>query len=211
MFTLPIYNLKGEKSSKKISLPRSIFEVETNQDLLHQVITSTLSRQRKSKASVKKRSEVSGGGRKPWRQKGTGRARAGTIRSPLWRGGGVVFGPKTERNYKKEIPKKMKRKVFFSILTDKLKDNKILILEDFKIKEMKTKKMLKILEKIPFLKSALILLPQKDLNIQRSCTNIPGVKAVSLERVNILDILNYNYLLITKEALKKLEEKYGKV
>jgi len=215
MANLPVYNLKGEKTEKKVNLPDVLVEEKINSDLVYQVVVSMLSNQRKSRASVKTRGEVRGGGRKPWRQKHTGRARAGSIRSPIWRGGGVVFGPTTEKNYQKDIPFKIKRKTLLVILSQKAKENKIYIVEKFDFKEPKTKKMVEFLERFfqnneSFPKSVLIVLSAKDRNIQKSCSNIPNVRAIPLDSLNVLDLMNFEVLLIEQEALKKLEEKYGK-
>lgn len=215
MANLTVYNLKGEKTEKKVKLPDFLVDEKINSDLVYQVVVSMLSNQRKSRASVKTRGEVRGGGRKPWRQKHTGRARAGSIRSPIWRGGGVVFGPTPEKNYQKDIPFKIKRKTLLGILSQKVKENKIYIVEKFDFKEPKTKKMVDFLERFfqnneSFPKSVLIVLSAKDRNVQKSCSNIPNVRAIPLDSLNVLDLMKFEVLLIEQEALKKLEEKYGK-
>lgn len=215
MKVLPIYNLKGEKTEKKVQLPEDLIVDSVDSDLVYQVVVSMFSNQRKSRASTKTRDEVRGGGRKPWRQKGTGRARAGSIRSPLWRGGGVVFGPTPEKNYKKDIPFNMKRKVFLGILNEKLNNNKVFLLEKIEFDQPKTKKMIEFLNKFfqkesDFPKSILIILSEKKPKIQKSCSNIPNVWAVPIDSLNLLDLMKFDVLFIESEALKKIEERYAR-
>lgn len=147
---VPVYNQKGEKVSEAL-LPKEIFAIKMNSDLVHQVVLSQVANRRQITAKVKDRSEVRGGGRKPWRQKGTGRARVGSTRSPIWRGGGVTFGPTTEKVFKKRIPKKMRKKALFMVLSAKAKENLLLVLDNLKIEKPKTKSMAEILNKL-FLK-----------------------------------------------------------
>ena len=154
-----------------------------------------------------------GGGRKPWRQKGTGRARHGSIRSPIWRSGGATFGPTKERVFKKRVNKKMKQKALFMVLTSKYKDNELILLDKLEIKEPKTKLMAEILENIlkKKTKSALIVTPKKNENIIRANKNIPYSKTLRADSLNILDLLSFKYLLMPKEAIKVIEETYGTV
>src|SRR3989344_1341683 len=143
-----VYNEKGEVTGSTV-LPKEIFQVPMNADLVHQVFISHTANQRQNSAHTKNRSEVRGGGRKPWRQKGTGRARHGSIRSPLWKGGGVTFGPRNEKNWQKDIPKKMKKKALFMVLSEKVKNNLLVILDALEIQSQKTKEMAKIINKLP--------------------------------------------------------------
>ncbi len=205
-----VYNQKGQEIGQ-IKLPKEIFEVPMNPDLVHQVVLSQTSNRRRVIAKAKDRSEVRGGGKKPWRQKGTGRARHGSIRSPLWKGGGVTFGPRTERVFKKIIPKKMRRKALFMVLSVKAKENLILILDELKIEKVKTKVMSELLNKL-FLKksSGLVVLPQKDDKIILSARNIPKVATLQAKDLNVLDLLSYKYILMPKEAIKIIKDTFLK-
>ena len=211
--TLPVYNQKGEKI-EEIELNPEIFGVKFNPDLVHQVVVSYLANQRHPCAHTKTRAEVKGGGSKPWPQKGTGRARHGSIRSPLWVGGGVTFGPRKEKKYEKRIPKKMKRKALFCVLSQKLKDKEIFVLDKFESFEEKpkTKKMLEILKNIfkekP--KSLLLVLAKKQENVLLSARNLPKTKIILADSLNALDLLNFKYLLIEKEAFSVIEKTFLK-
>ncbi len=206
---VPLYNQKKEKI-KEIVLPKEIFEVPLNEDLVHQVVLVQRSAQRQNTAKVKDRSEVSGGGRKPWRQKGTGRARAGSIRSPLWRGGGVTFGPTTERVYKKKIPKKMRRKALFMVLSEKAKRGLIYVLEDLSLKEIKTKIAKQILERFVKDESCLIVLPEVDRKIILSFRNIPKVETIQARDLNVLTLLSFKYLLILYPSIQVIKDTFFK-
>lgn len=203
-----LYNQQGEKIDE-IDLPKEIFEVPMNSDLVHQVAVSQMANRRQVSAHTKDRSDVRGGGAKPWRQKGTGRARHGSIRSPIWKGGGVTFGPRKDKVFKKIIPKKMRRKALFMVLSAKLKDNSVLVLDELKIEKPKTKIMFDILNKL-FLKkgSSLVVLAKKDENIIKSVDNIPKVDTIQARELNVLDMLNYKYLLMPKEAIKVIEDTF---
>src|SRR6056297_1895265 len=187
-----VYNQKGEKV-EDINLAYHIFGVEIKKDLVHQAATTQMGNERKVLAHTKQRSEVRGGGRKPWRQKGTGRARAGTIRSPIWAGGGITFGPTNSRNFKKDINKKMKRKALFMALSDRLSNNNLVVLDKFDIKECKTKTVDNILQKLEkkILKdknnkrSVLVILPEPEEKVERSGRNLPGVKIINSDNINI--------------------------
>ncbi len=203
---IDIYNIQGKKK-EKINLSPAVFDVEINPHLLHQVVTVQMANAKKSTASTKTRGERRGGGAKPWRQKGTGRARAGSIRSPIWRGGGVVFGPRVEHSLKK-IPKKMKQKAILGMLSDKVKKNKMIILDKLEIDKPKTKQMVSILEKLPISESVLLLLQNNNENIKKSTRNIPNVKILQIDCLNVLDLLRYNSLILTKEGVKRIEERY---
>lgn len=245
-----VYNQKGE-SVGEMKLSDKIFGVKANEVLMHQVVVAQMANKRQVLAHTKGRGEVRGGGRKPWRQKGTGRARAGSSRSPIWKGGGVTFGPKKDRNFSKNINKKMRQKVMFIILSDKVKSESLVVLDGLKMGEYKTKAfdgMLKGLKKAQegikreegkkgvktpaspaasqggqkhentktqkqkdkkMKRSVLIVNDKKDEKVKYSGRNLAGVKIVNLENINILDLLKYRDLVLTKEAVKKIEEVYN--
>lgn len=203
-----IYNLSG-KESGVIELPESMFSLKWNGDLVYQVTYSMLSNARKPIADTKDRSEVSGGGKKPWRQKGTGRARHGSRRSPIWIGGGVTHGPLAEKNFARKVNKKMKTKALFTVLSKKLKDGEIVLVDSFAFAEPKTKEaksglanLAKIdnLNKINYDKGrrALILLPTKDELVEKSFRNLKSSQVMDIKDVNLLDLLNYKYLVIAE-------------
>jgi len=201
-----VYNQEG-KETEAVLLPKDIFEVKMNPDLVHQVVSSQMANRRKTLAHAKDRSEVSGGGRKPWRQKGTGRARHGSIRSPLWKGGGVTFGPTKERVFKKKINKKAKKQALFMVLSAKAKSNSILILDlDFKQIPAKTKQMAEFLKKFPLKGSVLIALPKKDENFIRVTKNIPQIETLEARNLNALDMLSFKHLILPKESIKIIKE-----
>lgn len=210
-----IFNQEGEKIGK-IDLPEEIFGIEFNPDLVHQVVVAQMANKRTPIAHTKTRAEVSGGGRKPWPQKGLGRARHGSIRSPIWKGGGVVFGPRKEKVFKKKIPKKMKRKALFCVLSEKMRQNLLLIFETLKIEKPKTKLFSTFLkkwkEKIENFdgKSILIAIPKKEKNIILATRNLPRVKTVLVENLNVLDLLSFKYLILTKEGIEILKERFLK-
>jgi len=205
-----IYNQMGEEVGKTL-LPKEVFDVKLNSDLVHQVVVSQLANRRRVIAHTKDRAEVSGGGRKPWRQKGTGRARHGSIRSPLWRHGGVTFGPTKEKVFKKEIPKKMRRKALFMVLSAKVKNNLLIILDELKLEKAKTKFLAQLIEnwklKIEnFGKgNILIILPEMDKNIILAARNLPNVQTIQAKDLNCLDLLSFKYLVIPKEAVKVIK------
>lgn len=201
-----LYNQNGEKVGR-IELPTGVFNLKWNPDLIHQVVTSMQSNLRRPVAHAKSRGEVRGGGRKPWRQKGTGRARHGSIRSPLWRGGGVTHGPLKEKDYSKKINKKMKKKAFFIVLSQKLRDNEILFLDKIALSRPKTKEANEIIKKISQVSGfekllnkktnrAMIALPKKELEIKRSFQNLPGLEVAETRNINVLDLLTYKYLIL---------------
>jgi len=205
-----VYNLEGEKVGMTL-LPKEIFEVKVNPDLIHQVVVSQMTNRRSVIAHTKGRGEVRGGGRKPWRQKGTGRARHGSIRSPLWRGGGVTFGPTKERVFKKKINKKIKRKALFMALSAKAKNNLLIILDKLELDRAKTKLMTKILEKLPCdNKSSLIALPTIDKNIILATRNLPRIETIEARNLNCLDLLSFKYLIMPKESIKVIKEIFAK-
>ena len=207
---LPLYNQQGKKIDE-ILLPKEIFEVPMNPDLVHQVVVCQIANRRQKIAKTKDRSEVRGGGRKPWRQKGTGRARHGSIRSPIWRKGGVTFGPTGREVFKKIIPKKMRRKALFMVLSAKAKENLIFVLDNLKIEKPKTKFMIEILDKL-FLKkgSGLLVLPKIDKNIILASRNISKIDPIQAKDLNALDLLNYKYIIMPKEAIEVIKETFIK-
>jgi len=207
---VPTYNQKGEKIGQT-RLPSEIFDVKINPDLVHQVVVSQMANRRKVIAHTKDRGEVRGGGRKPWRQKGTGRARHGSIRSPLWRGGGVTFGPTKERVFKKIIPKKMRRKALFIVLSGKVKNNLLILLDELKIEQSKTKLIAEILKRLPCRQeSTLITLPDYDKNLILAARNVPKVATLCSRDLNALDLLTFKYLVMPKESIKVIKETFLK-
>lgn len=199
-----VCNGEGERISE-IDLNESLFGVEPNRTLLRSAIISHLARARQGTVGVKTRAEVSGGGRKPWRQKGLGRARQGTIRSPLWRHGGVAFGPRA-RDYGWYLPKQSRVKALLSALSAKAQDGRIFVIKELKLEKPRTRQIWQILKKLGAEKSALIVTEDKDPNVVLSARNIPGVSVSTVKEMNVYDIMARRYLLITDGALKKLEE-----
>lgn len=191
-------------------LPSEVFEVEMNQDVIHQVMISQAANKKKPVAHTKGRGEVSGGGKKPWRQKGTGRARHGSTRSPIWRHGGVAFGPTKEKVFKQKINKKMKRKALLMVLSAKAKDNFLVLLDKLEIGQFKTKLMVEILKNLPIHGSCLIALPGIDKNTILSARNLSNIETVQAKDLNILDLLNFKYLLMPKESIKVIQETFIK-
>ncbi|MGB3988361.1 MAG: 50S ribosomal protein L4 [Minisyncoccales bacterium] len=205
-----LYNQKGEKVGKT-DLPDEIFNVEINSDLLHQVIVSQMANKRQSSAHTKDRGDVSGGGKKPWRQKGTGRARHGSRRSPIWVGGGVTFGPKSEKNYKKTIPQKMKRKALFMALSSKVNDDELILIDDLGMKEPQARIAQSILEKLPLSdKSGLVVLSEPDKNIVLSFRNIPKTESIQAKDLTALNILSFKKLIMTPDSVVKIKETFLK-
>lgn len=206
---IDVYSQKGEKTGQ-VELPKEIFDVKLSKDLLHQVAVSQMANRRQGNAHTKDRGDVSGGGKKPWRQKGTGRARVGSTRSPLWRGGGVTFGPTNEKVYKKVVPKKIKRAALFMALTEKAKNNLVILIEDLKIKTAKTKLAATILEKMPSnSKTTLIALPNVDKDFILASRNIEKIKVMQVKDLNALDVLNNKYLIMSKESIEVMKKTYG--
>jgi len=203
-----VINQKGEKL-KETLLPKEIFEIKSNNDLIHQVVVSQMSNRRKSIAHTKDRGEVSGGGRKPWRQKGLGKARHGSIRSPIWIGGGVTFGPRKEKIFKKIIPRKMRKLAMFMVLSLKAKNNLLIVLDDLKINEPKTKLMAEILNKLPLKKeSSLIVLPELNKNIISAARNIPYIRTIQARDLNCLDLMSFKYLIMPKASIKIIQKTF---
>lgn len=210
-----IYNQNGEVAGS-VNLPKEIFEVKFNADLVHQVAVSLMANRRQISAHTKTRGEVRGGGKKPWRQKGTGRARHGSIRSPLWKGGGITFGPRNDKVYSKDIPKKMRKKALFMALSAKAKNNQLVILDklepfDVAHGKPKTKVMAKIFSTLPCKEqSTLIALPDYDKKVFLSARNIKKTAIQEARNLNVLDLLNSKYLLLTKESIKTIKNTFAK-
>jgi len=224
---LPVYNQNAE-SIGEMELSPKVFGVKANTALVHQAVVAQMANKRQVLAHTKDRGEVRGGGRKPWRQKGTGRARHGSIRSPIWVGGGITFGPRKDRNFKKNINQKMKKKAIFMALSDKVANAKMVVLDKLEVGEYKTKifnEILKNIEtKILFVaavkdkageakiakkkiaRNILMIIADKDDKIKYSSRNLVGVKLINLANINLVDILKYKYLILTKEVIKKIEE-----
>ncbi|ABS72565.1 50S ribosomal protein L4 [Bacillus sp. L381] len=199
-----LYNQNGSTAGD-IELNASVFGIEPNESVVFDAILMQRASLRQGSHKVKNRSEVRGGGRKPWRQKGTGRARQGSIRSPQWRGGGVVFGP-TPRSYSYKLPKKVRRLAIKSVLSSKVNDNNIIVLEDLTLDTVKTKEMAAILKGLSVEKKALIVTADANEAVSLSARNIPGVTVVQANGINVLDVVNHEKLLITKAAVEKVEE-----
>ncbi|NLG86381.1 MAG: 50S ribosomal protein L4 [Firmicutes bacterium] len=206
MPTVPVYNLNGETVGD-ITLTDDVFAVPMNAGLLHQSMVRHLANQRLGTVSTKTRSEVSGGGRKPWRQKGTGRARAGSTRSPLWRHGGITFGPKP-RKYTKGMPRKMRRLAVKVALSEKVRQGDFTVVENWDLPAPKTKEMAKVLSNLGATK-ALIVTAGPDENVQRSARNIPGVETLEVAALNVYDILGHDRLIIARDAVERVEEVLG--
>ena len=206
MATVAVYNIEG-KEVDKLELNDNVFGVEINEHLVHLAVVSQLANSRQGTQSAKTRSEVSGGGRKPWRQKGTGHARQGSTRSPQWTGGGVVFAPKP-RDYSFKMNKKEKRIALLSALSSKVADNKIVVLDAFNLDEVKTKKFAEVMSNLKVDK-ALVVIEGENKNVVLSGRNIPTVKVSATNEINTYDVLKYETLVVTKAAVEKLEEVYA--
>lgn len=204
---IDIYDIEGKKVND-VELNEDIFGIIPNEELVHSVIVNYLANQRQGTQSTKTRAEVRGGGKKPWRQKGTGRARQGSIRAPHWVGGGIALGPKP-RSYSYKLNKKEKRLAIKSCLSSKVIENELTVVDKIELKEIKTKEVAKMLNNLKLAGKTLILLPEKNEVIQKSARNIEGVKTLSVNTINAYDLVNYNNLVITLDTVKKLEEVYA--
>jgi len=211
---IKIYNDKVDQLGEE-KLPKNVFGLELNESLVHQAMVAQMGNERQVLAHTKSRSEVRGGGKKPWNQKGTGRARAGSSRSPIWIGGGVTFGPTKNRNFKKDINRKMRQKAINIVLSDRVRSNNFIILEKLELKEFKTSlvnKMIlnfekKVIDDKKRKRSILLIGDTKNEKVKYSVRNLEGLKFINLDNINILDLLKYRNLIITKDAVKKLSEK----
>ena len=206
MLKVDVLDMKGKKV-KDIELNENVFGIDVNDIVVHTALVNFLANQRQGTQSTKTRAEVRGGGRKPWRQKGTGRARQGSIRAPQWMKGGIALGPKP-RSYKYAIPKKMRKLALKSVLTSKVEEKELIVVDKLELKEIKTKEMVKVLNNLNT-KKALIVLSEKNLNVQASARNIENVKTTLVNTINVFDLLKYDNLVVTEDAIKKLEEVYA--
>lgn len=204
MPVVAVYSTNGEQVGE-MQLSDKVFGEQINEAVIHEVVVNQMANQRVGTSSTKSRGEVRGGGRKPWRQKGTGRARAGSRRSPLWRGGGVVFGPKP-RDYSYSLPKKVRRLAFRSALSAKLAEDKMVVLEELDFEEPKTKKMVEILKRFSADKKAVVVTASKNENVEKSARNIPGVLPRTSDRLSVLDLVTYDKLVLTRDAVARLQE-----
>ena len=203
-----LLNIKGEKAGE-LEVSDKIFGIAWNSDLVHQVTTIQQGNQRQLSAKVKDRGAVRGGGKKPWRQKGTGRARHGSTRSPIWKGGGVTHGPTAERNYKRKLNLKMRKKALFSTLSEKFRQNEVLLLDSLKLENGKTKELAKIFQGLPSgTKSTLLILPNMDTNLIRGARNIPYLKTVQARELSVLHLTQVTFVVLTKESLQILEKTF---
>lgn len=202
-----VHNMAG-KTVSEVELRDDIFGLEPHEAVMHQALVRQLANARQGTASTKTRGQVSGGGRKPWRQKGTGRARQGSIRAPHWKGGGVVFGPHP-RSYRQRMPRKMRRLALKSALSVKAAEGSIVLVDDLVVAAPRTKDMLGVLDNLNVESSALILLPERDWNVEKSVSNIPDVKTLRTTCLNVIDILNYETLILPVKALESIEQFLG--
>jgi len=202
---------KENNKAGKIDLPERIFGVKWNPDLVHQALLTQMANGRFPWAHAKGRGEVRGGGKKPWRQKGTGRARHGSIRSPIWKGGGVTFGPLKEKIFAKKINKKMRQLAIFSLLSKKLKDGELKVIDEFKVETKKTKEWAKVLKSVLNQKPSALLVPgTAKKEVHQAVTNLKNVKAISPHSLNVYDLAKYKNIILEKEAVAEMEKHYTK-
>ncbi len=206
MAKLDVYNMEGAVTGS-IELSDDIFGIEPNQDVLHRVVLNQLANRRQGTHSTKTRSEVRGGGKRPYRQKGTGRARHGSTRSAQYVGGGIIFGPKP-RDYSYTLPKKVRRLAMKSALSGKVAASSVIVVDKLELSEIKTKTMVKVLEKLGADKSALVVTAARDENVEKSTRNIANIKTALVNTINVYDILKYDKFVITEEAVRKVQEVY---
>lgn len=207
MPSIDVYNIEGKKV-KKVDLKEEIFGIEPNEAVVHSVLVNYLANQRQGTQSTKTRAEVRGGGRKPWRQKGTGRARQGSIRAPQWIKGGIALGPKP-RSYKYRVNKKEKQLAIKSLLSSKVLENDLVVVDKFDFKEIKTKQMVSAMKNLKVEGKTFIVLPASNENVQKSARNIENVKTGSVNTINVYDLLKYKKLVLTVDTIKKIEEVYA--
>lgn len=206
MANVSVFNMEG-KEVGSMELSDAVFGVEINEHLVHMAVVQQLANKRQGTQKAKTRSEVRGGGRKPWRQKGTGHARQGSTRSPQWTGGGVVFAP-TPRDYSFKLNKKEKRIALKSVLTSKVQEGKLIVLDELKLEGIKTKKFVEILNNLK-VEKALVVISDNDLNIVASAKNVPTVRTASTATINVFDLLKYNTVVVSKAAVETIEEVYA--
>ena len=204
---IDVYDIKGKKVSD-VELAESVFGIEPNEAIVHSVLVNYLANQRQGTQSTKTRAEVRGGGKKPWRQKGTGRARQGSIRAPQWIKGGIALGPKP-RSYKYTVNKKEKRLAIKSVLSSKVLEKELTVVDKLELKEIKTKTMVKALTDLKVSGKTLIILPESNKNVLMSSRNIEGVKTIVANNINVFDLLKYTNLILPVDTVKKLEEVYA--
>jgi large subunit ribosomal protein L4 len=204
-----VYNLEG-KEIEKLELSDAVFGLKKNDDLIHQAFVAIAANNRQALAHTKNRGERAGSGIKPWKQKGTGRARVGSVRSPLWKKGGIVFGPRNVRNYDQKINKKMNAQAIMMVLSAKLKDNELMIVDAFSFAEKKTKEVVKALKNLKIEGRTLIAYSQTEKDLRPLSRNIEKTSNIISDQLNVADMLNNKYVLMSKESVKMLEEKYGK-
>lgn len=207
MAKVNVYNQEG-KVTGDIELNPKFFEVKVNPALVHEVVVAQLANARHPIANTKTRGEVRGGGKKPWKQKGTGRARQGSIRSPQWVGGGIAFGPRGERNFTVKVNRKAKQKALFMSLSDKVNDGKLVVLEAFAPKEVKTKYAAQLFTKLPITRKALVVIPKSDANLLRMVRNLQNIKLVTVNSLNLADVVNYQTLVFWKDTVPAFETLY---
>ena len=207
MAKIEVINVEGKKV-KELTLNDSVFGIEPNMNVVHSVILNYLANQRQGTQNTKTRAEVAGGGRKPWRQKGTGRARQGSIRAPQWIKGGIALGPKP-RSYKYKINKKERALAVRSVLSAKLAENELVVVDQFGLNEIKTAEFVKVLNNIKVEGKSLVVISENDVNVQKSARNIKGVKTTIVDTMTVYDILNAKSLVMTEDAIKKIEEVYA--
>ena len=202
-----VYDINGKKVSD-VELNEKVFGIEPNETIVHSVLVNYLANQRQGTQSTKTRSEVRGGGRKPWRQKGTGRARQGSIRAPQWIKGGIALGPKP-RSYRYSVNKKEKRLAIRSVLSSKVLENELTVVDTLNLKEIKTKSMVKAFSDLKVSGKTLVILPEKNINVQASTNNIKDAKVILVNEINIYDLLKYTNLVLPLDSVKKIEEVYA--
>ena len=204
---IDVYDIKGKKVSD-VELNENVFGIEPNENIVHEVLINYLANQRQGTQSTKTRSEVRGGGRKPWRQKGTGRARQGSIRAPQWIKGGIALGSKP-RSYRYSLNKKEKQLAIKSVLSSKVLEKELTVVDKLELKEIKTKSMVKAFADLKLTGKTLVVLPEKNLNIQASTNNIEGAKTILVNEINVYDLLKYTNLVLPLDTVKKIEEVYA--
>lgn len=209
MAKISVYNLEG-KEVEKLDLADSVFSVPKNNDLVHQVAVAISGNGRQPLAHTKNRGERAGSGRKPWKQKGTGRARVGSVRSPLWKKGGVTFGPRNDRNYDRKVNKKMRSKAVSIVLSGKVRDNELIVIDKFNLKEKKTKMFAEAIDRLKIKGKILMAFSPEEKDLRLASRNLKVVKNVLVNQLNVMDMLQSKNLLMSKESVKYLEEKYSK-
>lgn len=205
----PYYNQAGERTKESV-LPKELFGQEAKPELIHQVVVAQQANRRRLIASTKDRAEVSGGGRKPWRQKGTGRARHGSIRSPLWVGGGVTFGPNNQRNYKQKINRAMARKALLGVLNAKAQDSQVILIDDLKIEQPKTKLVAATVGQLPLKGRALMVVGSGEKDVRKAGRNLAGLSIITADQLTALQAISYRFLVLSQSGLAELKTKFSK-